>query len=124
MYQWFSDPQLPTQGPPTPSQNCTAGTYFHYNQACYSFTDKAYAWEDAEEYCAKSANTNTSHLISIADPFEQAFVTTLLALMHLPDAVWIGLNKVLAPSNNNPPQVFSLLSGMCFVAQWQCVPMV
>ena len=59
--------------------------YSKFNRFCYKWIDEPKSWSDAESFC-KAQN---SHLVSVLDLFEQAYVFTEVKA----NLAWLGLNN-------------------------------
>ena len=51
---------------------------------------KSYQWQDGENYC----KANGGHLASINDPYQEAFLETVMVYENVQDSVWIGMTRV------------------------------
>ena len=67
--------------------------FLKFNGFCYKWFDEPKSWNEAEKFC----QDQNSHLVSVLDTFEQAYVYTEVQT----DLSWLGLNnkEVCIPEN-------------------------
>ena len=89
-YVCKTDASTENVDPPPPPPVCddvnlSNQGFYKFNGACYKWISEAKPWTEAEQSC-KDMN---SHLVSIMDSIEQAYVFTTVET----DNTWIGLNN-------------------------------
>ena len=71
--------------PPPPCDDPNHQGFSQFNGACYKWVDQPKSWDDAENDCKQM----DSHLVSVIDTIEQAYVFTELRT----ELAWIGLSN-------------------------------